>query len=113
MDPARTIDSVVSMYAGNTTMASRLGPAVFGESPEIAALRQRVHPPSQAPVSLILATDSTGINNGVWILRNTPWSHDFLFRWWHSDILEGPGKNHNCSDQSTMQHQLLYQNSMT
>ena len=47
------------------------------------------------------------------MMRNTPWSHDFLHRWWHSDILQGAGKNHNCSDQSTMQHQLLYANSMS
>lgn len=33
-----------------------------------------------------------GINNGVWLLKNTAWSHDFLYRWWHSDILQGPGK---------------------
>ena len=27
-----------------------------------------------------LLKDSTGINNGVWMLRNSPWSHDFLER---------------------------------
>lgn len=33
-----------------------------------------------------------GINNGVWILKNTAWSHRFLETWWRSDILQGPGK---------------------
>ena len=46
------------------------------------------------------------------MLRVSEWSRDFLKRWWHSDILDGPGKNHNCSDQSTMQHQLLYEGSV-
>eukprot|EP00392_Amoebophrya_sp_AT5.2_P016385 g16646.t1 len=46
------------------------------------------------------------------MLRNSKWANDFLERWWHSKILEGPGENHNCSDQSTMQHELLYENSM-
>ena len=68
--------------------------------------------PASKEVSLIFAVDSTGgfcrcseslddfgdvavkpgINNGVWLLKNTAWSHDFLYRWWHSDILQGPGK---------------------
>eukprot|EP00929_Paragymnodinium_shiwhaense_P064558 TRINITY_DN32346_c0_g2_i2.p1 TRINITY_DN32346_c0_g2~~TRINITY_DN32346_c0_g2_i2.p1 ORF type:complete len:502 (-),score=124.78 TRINITY_DN32346_c0_g2_i2:154-1659(-) len=113
MEPSRTIDSVIEMYTGNSTAASRLGPLAFGESQATSQLRHRLHPMSSSEVSLILATDSTGINNGIWLLRNTPWAHDFLTRWWHSDILQGPGKNHNCSDQSTMQHQLLYDNSMT
>merc|ERR1711879_351969 len=112
MDPTRTIDSVIQMYTGNRTAASRLPPAQFGESPELVRLRQRVHPPVPPEVSLIVATDSTGINNGVWLIRNSQWSNEFLTRWWHSDILQGPGKNHNCSDQSTMQHELLYKNSM-
>ena len=33
-----------------------------------------------------------GINNGVWILKNTAWSHRFLETWWRSDILQGPGQ---------------------
>ena len=32
-----------------------------------------------------------------WLMRNSAWSHDFLIRWWHSDILQGPGENHNCT----------------
>mmetsp|Transcript_67372 Transcript_67372/g.147641 ORF Transcript_67372/g.147641 Transcript_67372/m.147641 type:complete len:466 (-) Transcript_67372:28-1425(-) len=117
MDPGRTIDSVIHMYSANTTAASRLGPRRFGEDLQKQALRQRVEGSpgegSPAEVSLIVATDSSGINNGVWLMKNTAWSHDFLVRWWHSEILQGPGENHNCSDQSTMQHQLLYENSMT
>ena len=31
-----------------------------------------------------------------WLIKNTAWSHDFLVRWWHSEILQGPGENHNC-----------------
>ncbi|CAL1142580.1 unnamed protein product [Cladocopium goreaui] len=114
MDPGRTIDSVIHMYSANTTAASRLGPRRFGEDLQKQALRQRVEGspgPEGSPAEV--ATDSSGINNGVWLMKNTAWSHDFLVRWWHSEILQGPGENHNCSDQSTMQHQLLYENSMT
>ncbi|CAE8741807.1 unnamed protein product, partial [Polarella glacialis] len=111
MDPQRTIDSVIAMYS-NTTAPSRLGPATQSEAPEIAAVRQRMMPNPAVDVSLIFAVDSTGINNGVWLLKDTPWSHRFLERWWRSDILEGPGKEHNCSDQSTMLHTLLHENAM-
>eukprot|EP00434_Breviolum_minutum_P025517 symbB.v1.2.022547.t1/scaffold2009.1/size92556/6 len=113
MDPGRTIDSVIHMYSANTTAATKLGPRRFGEDLQQQTMHQRVHVPSPPEVSLIVATDSSGINNGVWLMKNSAWSHDFLVRWWHSDILQGPGENHNCSDQSTMQHQLLYENSMT
>ncbi|CAJ1327159.1 unnamed protein product [Effrenium voratum] len=112
MEPGRTIDSVIHMYAANASAASELGPRRFDEDLATQALRSRVLPPKPAEVSLIVATDSSGINNGVWLMRNSPWSHDFLIRWWHSEILQGPGENHNCSDQSTMQHQLLYETSM-
>mmetsp|Transcript_28716 Transcript_28716/g.79042 ORF Transcript_28716/g.79042 Transcript_28716/m.79042 type:complete len:480 (-) Transcript_28716:3-1442(-) len=112
MDPTRTIDNVIQMYTGNRTAATRLGSAAAGEPQALAELRRKVQPAEPIEPSLIVATDSTGINNGVWLIRNSAWSHDFLTRWWHSDILQGPGKNHNCSDQSTMQHQLLYQSSM-
>ncbi|CAE8643482.1 unnamed protein product [Polarella glacialis] len=111
MDPERTIDSVIAMYS-NTTAPSRLGPATQAEAPEFAAVRQRMMPNPAVDVSLIFAVDSTGINNGVWLLKDTPWSHRFLERWWRSDILEGPGKEHNCSDQSTMLHTLLHENAM-
>lgn len=111
MEPTRTIDSIIQKYSWNTTPASQL-PAFHGnESPDRASLRQRLH--SRPPeVSLIVAVDSTGINNGVWLLRNSQWSHEFLTRWWHSNILQGPGKEHNCSDQSTMQHELLQSRAM-
>lgn len=59
-------------------------------------------------VDLLLAVDSSGLNNGVWILRNTEWSKKFLEDWWNSDILQGAGMQHNCSDQSTMLHTLLF-----
>ncbi|CAE7252798.1 unnamed protein product [Symbiodinium pilosum] len=104
MDPGRTIDSVIAMYSGNLTSASRL--------PPLSSLALRglgdMMPDPDANISLIFAVDSTGINNGVWLLKNTAWSHNFLQRWWESDILEGPGKEHNCSDQSTMLHALLH-----
>lgn len=120
MDPQRTIDSVIAMHAGNSTPATRLPPrpaaaAAGGEEEALEALRGRIGVgPGQAAteVSLIIAVDSTGINNGVWMLKNTPWAHDFLHRWWHSDILTGPGSNHNCSDQSTMLHTLLHERAM-
>jgi len=107
MDPERTIDSVISMYTDNQTAATKLPPEREGETESLASLRQRIHPHPSTEVSLVFAVDSTGINNGVWLLRNSKWSHDFLARWWHSDILQGPGKEHNCSDQSTMVHTLL------
>lgn len=112
MDPGRTLDSVIAMYTQNKTVASML-PPVTGVEPELEVqLRHRIHPEPPIEVSLIFAVDSTGINNGVWMLQNTPWAHDFLWRWWHSPILEGPGKEHNCSDQSTMVHTLLYNRAM-
>ena len=64
-------------------------------------------------IDLLLAVDSTGINNGVWLMRNSDWSRPFLDDWWHSDILQGKGAAHNCSDQSTMQHELLMKNAVT
>lgn len=112
MEPARTIDSVIVMHSANATPSSLLPPQGPNEPPDLAELRRKVNPDPPVNVSLILAVDSTGINNGVWILRNTEWSHRFLERWWHSDILTGPGKEHNCSDQSTMLHTLLHDHSL-
>eukprot|EP00927_Polykrikos_kofoidii_P023644 TRINITY_DN21710_c0_g1_i1.p1 TRINITY_DN21710_c0_g1~~TRINITY_DN21710_c0_g1_i1.p1 ORF type:complete len:545 (-),score=81.26 TRINITY_DN21710_c0_g1_i1:137-1654(-) len=108
MDPSRTIDSVIAAYVGNGTLATR------GKLPADASgqLRQRFDSESSTAVSLILVVDSTGLNNGVWLMRNSPWSHKFLTDWWHSDILSGPGRAHNCSDQSTMLHMLLYERAM-
>ena len=107
MDPERTIDSVVMAYAG----IPGLLPPPAQAHPEGASerIQKRFQEYAETDVEILLATDSTGINNGVWMLRVSDWSRDFLTRWWHSDILDGPGKNHNCSDQSTMQHQLLYE----
>jgi len=110
MDPERTIDSIIHMYTSNRTVPT-VNRAVPGA--ELSEEMQRaLHPTDPPPVSLILAVDSTGINNGVWLLRNDAWSRDFLDRWWHSDILSGPGREHNCSDQSTMQHQLIQDSAM-
>lgn len=113
MDPRRTIDSVIAKYALNATPATRLPPHHADELGSLSELRRLSNPDIPVPVSLILAVDSTGINNGVWMLRDTPWAHDFLHSWWHSDILSGPGHNHNCSDQSTMQHTLLHNRVMS
>ncbi|CAE7368030.1 unnamed protein product [Symbiodinium sp. CCMP2456] len=112
MDPGRTIDSVIQMYSGNLTSASRLPPPSSGDSVEVRRVRRNMSQDAVVNISLIFAVDSTGINNGVWLLRNTAWSHDFLQRWWESDILEGPGREHNCSDQSTMLHALLQERAM-
>lgn len=113
MDPLRTIDSVITMYSGNLTAPTRrLPPPAIGESERTAQLRRRMSPDPAANISLIFAVDSTGINNGVWLLRNSPWSHVFLSRWWHTNILDGPGREHNCSDQSTMLHTLLHDSAM-
>lgn len=112
MDPERTVDSIVHMYTSNLTVPSRQrqpSPAAAPSQSQWAAMDERQSPPL---VSLLVAVDSTGINNGVWLLRNSDWSRDFLDRWWHSDILQGAGENHNCSDQSTMQHQLLHERAM-
>lgn len=103
MDPERTLDSIVHMYTSNLTVPTT--------GPHDAA-RNQGDEADGPDVSLIVAVDSTGINNGVWLLRNTDWAREFLDRWWHSDILDGPGENHNCSDQSTMQHQLLQERAM-
>ncbi|CAD7946715.1 unnamed protein product [Amoebophrya sp. A120] len=118
MDPERTIDSVIHMYTGNYSSPIIRKKSNFDET-TYNVIDDFLNNPEReknqeafSDVSLLLAVDSTGINNGVWMLRNNKWSHDFLERWWHSRILEGPGENHNCSDQSTMQHELLYENSM-
>jgi len=108
MEPTRTIDSIIEMYSGNSTPASRMHPYDPKEDPALTEIRQHIHPSPPTKVSLILAIDSTGVNNGVWLLRDSQWSHEFLTTWWHSDILDGPGRNHNCSDQSTMLHVLLH-----
>jgi len=120
MDPERTVDSIIHMYASNQTVptVSRSSPLTQGQQQGDTAgrseeeLQRALWPPDPPPVSLILAVDSTGINNGVWLLRNDAWAREFLDRWWHSDILQGAGKEHNCSDQSTMQHQLLQERAM-
>jgi hypothetical protein len=101
MDAERTLESVIGMYTRNSTAATT-GPIPVNLAEKDA----------RSEVSILLAVDSTGINNGVWLLKNTEWSHRFLVDWWHSTILQGAGKNHNCSDQSTMQHALLYTRSM-
>jgi galactosyl transferase GMA12/MNN10 family len=86
MDPKRSIDSVIGMYG-------------FGVN-------------STPETDLLIAVDSTGLNNGVWMMRNSEWSHSFLVTWWNSPILQGNGTYHNCSDQSTMLHELLYANTV-
>lgn len=111
--------NVMNDHLNNPNSGTLVAP--LPNSPENeAAMRGGLDPPVQVPkkklpyadVSLILAVDSTGINNGVWMMRNSDWARQFLTDWWHSNILDGAGKNHNCSDQSTMQHALLYSNSM-
>lgn len=110
MDPLRTIDSLVAMYAYNTTASARVSTP---RDDAIQLLHEHLSTgDASVDISLIIAVDSTGINNGVWMMRNTAWSHKFLETWWHSDILSGPGKQHNCSDQSTMVHVLLHERAM-
>jgi hypothetical protein len=91
MDPFRTVDSVIASYA----------------SPESGSIDA---PPAK---DLLITVDTTGLNNGVWLMRNSTWSLELLSRWWNSPILQGAGANHNCSDQSTMLHELLYMNAMS
>ena len=88
MDPERTIDSVISMFTGSQTAATKFPPVREGETESVASLRLRLHPYPSAVVSLVFAVDSIGINIGVWLLRKSKWSHDFLARW-HSDLLLG------------------------
>ena len=109
MDPERSIDSVIYMYSHNRT-----APLVNTSGGEISLISREIMETLSKPieVELLISVDSTGINNGVWIMRNSDWSIDFLHRWWNSTILQGMGANHNCSDQSTMQHELLYRNMM-
>ncbi|KAF4749412.1 hypothetical protein FOZ63_023868 [Perkinsus olseni] len=124
MDPERSIDSVIRMYAYNTSHPTEKGVEELkvhqGDSEIAQALKWTLYPDLQVggetleggpEVELLIAVDSTGINNGVWMIRNSEWSKNFLSRWWNSGILEGAGKDHNCSDQSTMQHELLYDGS--
>eukprot|EP00921_Rhytidocystis_pertsovi_P009596 GHVQ01015494.1.p1 GENE.GHVQ01015494.1~~GHVQ01015494.1.p1 ORF type:complete len:693 (-),score=55.39 GHVQ01015494.1:101-2179(-) len=66
-------------------------------------------PPSSYP-HLIVAEDSTGLNNGVFIVRNSDWTLHLLHKWWES--YEYFDHNHNCSDQASMQHLLLHNNTL-
>mmetsp|Transcript_171 Transcript_171/g.385 ORF Transcript_171/g.385 Transcript_171/m.385 type:complete len:471 (-) Transcript_171:174-1586(-) len=113
MDPERTLDSIIHMYTSNTSSPT-VPPRQMDGAPdwEEGAMLAAAIAQDRTPVELLVAVDSTGINNGVWLMRNSDWSKKFLDRWWHSDILQGAGENHNCSDQSTMQHQLLQDNAM-
>ena len=120
MDPLRTLDSVIEMHAANRTAAAVLPrEGNFNAPPEEQKLRSALYPDERdlnavPEVSLILTVDSTGVNSGVWLLRNSQWSRDFLDQWWHSEILQGnaEAENHNFGDRTTMQYQLLYANSM-
>ena len=90
MEPSMTIDSILETYA---------------EPHESSG-------PEEISKDLLITVDTTGLNNGVWLMRHSSWSIDFLSRWWNSDILQGAGTTHNCSDQSTMLYELLYVNTM-
>ena len=109
MDPARTIDSLILMYAHNSSLPFK----PMGTDNEL--IKQTLNPTKQdhdVQIDLLITVDSTGLNNGVWLMRNSTWSVQFLSKWWNSSILQGMGSNHNCSDQSTMQYELLYSNFM-
>lgn len=108
-DPERTIDSIIEMH---------IRPNLKSDSSHIAnhtcvynnAFGVEAASCAQVATELLITVDSTGINNGVWLLHNSVWSNQFLSRWWNSNILQGRGVAHNCSDQSTMQHELLHRN---
>ncbi|KAF4662523.1 alpha-1,6-mannosyltransferase [Perkinsus chesapeaki] len=113
MDPLRTIDSVIRMDREELKVSE-------ADNELTRTLKHIIHPQLQSQrgesihlpeVELLIAVDSTGINNGVWMMRNSEWSKSFLTRWWQSSILQGAGREHNCSDQSTMQYELLYDRS--
>ena len=106
MDPERTIDSVIASYASAPVILSHTKASEI-ESEIVSRLSD------QPAVEVLIAVDSTGINNGVFMMRNSEWSVDFLSKWWESPILQGQGANHNCSDQSTMQHTLFYENTLS
>jgi len=42
-------------------------------------------------VDQVLAADHNGVNSGVWMVRNTPWSFTFLDELWaQDDLVKGP-----------------------
>lgn len=48
--------------------------------------------PTNPSADLIITKDVTGCNAGMWILRNSPWAHDFLNDWWSmTDFMRPPG----------------------
>lgn len=98
MDPVRTIDSIIEMH--------QYQPSIV----EDTCFEGSLYCGGGISVDLIITVDSTGINNGVWLIRTSEWAKNFLSQWWRSDILQGMGKAHNCSDQSTMQYELLHDN---
>jgi hypothetical protein len=112
MDPERTLDSVIAMYTTNRTAAVKQTALPKSREGVWDEVHRRLEKYEKTEVELLVAVDSTGINNGVWMMRNSDWSKQFLSRWWNSEILQGKGATHNCSDQSTMQHELLMRNAV-
>ena len=84
MDPERTLDSIIHMYTANQTnplvRKPNTEPQIY-EMVDSFLNRATVEKPNPPEISLLLAVDSTGINNGVWMMKRTQWSIDFLERW--------------------------------
>ena len=38
--------------------------------------------PRQGLADFVVTADSTGLNAGSWMLRNSDWSREFLRKWW-------------------------------
>ncbi len=40
-------------------------------------------PRSTSGPDFVITVDGGGYNAGIWLLRSTAWSYDFLDRWWN------------------------------
>eukprot|EP00386_Alphamonas_edax_P010758 GDKI01034481.1.p1 GENE.GDKI01034481.1~~GDKI01034481.1.p1 ORF type:complete len:370 (-),score=100.41 GDKI01034481.1:599-1708(-) len=61
-------------------------------------------------VQILVADDSTGLNNGVFLMRASGWTDRFLAKWWDSYSIFD--HTHNCSDQASMEYILIHDRSL-
>ncbi|CEM19427.1 unnamed protein product [Vitrella brassicaformis CCMP3155] len=98
MDPHRTIDSIIATY----TQRSPPNPTPIATHTTNAT--------NATAVELLIADDTTGLNNGVFAMRVGAWGRAFVEEWWKSYAVFD--ERHNCSDQASMEYLLLHQRAL-
>uniref|UniRef100_A0A0G4I6L9 Nucleotide-diphospho-sugar transferase domain-containing protein n=1 Tax=Chromera velia CCMP2878 TaxID=1169474 RepID=A0A0G4I6L9_9ALVE len=124
-DPFRTIDSVIAKYDPAMATVKDGGVAddenafdsaademrAGGTGQHVSSANEKEKESSkprffqETRAELLISDDTTGLNNGVFILRNSEWTERFLSDWWQAGQIFDA--SHNCSDQAAMQHILL------